>query len=456
MRPRANHPRDRARWRACLAAGIAAAWGCALAAGAAAQDRAPDSARAESVYAQARPRLLQIRTVLGGTERQTTLGSGFLVSGDGLALTNYHVVSRYAQEPLTYRLEYAAPDRSAGRLALLAIDVVNDLAVVRLDKPGASHFEFDPRALHGTLPKGERLYAMGNPLDLGFTIVEGTYNGVVDKSYHERIHFSGAINAGMSGGPTVTADGRIVGINVAKMLSGELVSFLVPARFASGLLERARQAPLDTGTGITQESVRADIQRQLSAWQTDLYRSFSSSGFRRSTFGSYAAPESAAAWFTCWADTNSARKPEPRALFDTTSCSNKNQLFLSDNFTTGLIELSHTYARTVELNAFQFAAALPRAGGASLARGWGLRHLTPQHCREDFVAPTAAGKPPLRVVWCARAYRDYEGLYDVSLSSVTQDRSREALVSRLSMQGVAYPTALAIGRKFLESLETVR
>ena len=66
---------------------------------------------------------------------------------------------------------------------------------------GGVRSDIDPRALAGRLPKGERIYAMGNPLDLGFTIVEGTYNGLVDKSYDERIHFSGAINPGMSGGP---------------------------------------------------------------------------------------------------------------------------------------------------------------------------------------------------------------------------------------------------------------
>ena len=49
---------------------------------------------------------------------------------------------------------------------------------------------------------------MGNPLDLGFTIVEGTYNGFVEKSYNPRMHFTGAINPGMSGGPAVTRPAR--------------------------------------------------------------------------------------------------------------------------------------------------------------------------------------------------------------------------------------------------------
>src|SRR5665213_4120298 len=179
----------------------------------------------------AKPRILQVRTLLQAAGRQTTLGSGFLVGADGLALTNYHVVSQFALDPRTYRLEYLAPDGARGELKLLAIDVAHDLAVVKLDRAGLPWFEFDPRALAGNLPKGERIYAMGNPLDLGFTIIEGTNNGLVDRSYDERIHFSGAINPGMSGGPVTDAEGRIVGINVAKRLDGEQVGFLVPARF---------------------------------------------------------------------------------------------------------------------------------------------------------------------------------------------------------------------------------
>src|SRR5215510_8942400 len=183
---------------------------------------APVSSAAEAIYEAAKPRLLQIRTLVDRADRQSSLGSGFAVTADGFALTNYHVVSQYALEPATYRLEYMAPDGTRGPVVLQAIDVINDLAVVRLDKPTATFFEFDPRALAGKLPKGERLFAMGNPLDLGFGIVEGTYNGLVDYSYNERLHFSGALNPGMSGGPTVTVDSRIAGINVAKQLRGEL------------------------------------------------------------------------------------------------------------------------------------------------------------------------------------------------------------------------------------------
>ena len=202
---------------------------------------APDvPSAAEGIYASAPPRLLQIRTLVADAGRQTSIGSGFLVSADGLAITNYHVVSQVALEPKTYRLEYAAADGSHGEVSLLGVDLPNDLAIVRLDKHDAPFFAFARAAMDGSIPKGERLYSMGNPLDLGFTIIEGTYNGLAAHSYNDRIHFSGALNPGMSGGPTVTADGLVVGINVATRRGGQLISFLVPARFAADLLQRVR------------------------------------------------------------------------------------------------------------------------------------------------------------------------------------------------------------------------
>ena len=122
---------------------------------------------AERVYDLAKPRILQIRTLLQAAGRQSTLGSGFLVAADGLAITNYHVVSQFALDPKTYRLEYLAPDGAKGTLKLLAFDVPHDLAVVKVERAGLPYFEFDPRAIEDRLPKGERIYAMGNPLDLG-------------------------------------------------------------------------------------------------------------------------------------------------------------------------------------------------------------------------------------------------------------------------------------------------
>ncbi len=77
---------------------------------------------------------------------------------------------RGAAMSATYKLEYVDAGGHHGALTLLAIDVADDLAVVRLDRTTELFFEFDRRAVEGLLPQGERLFSLGNPLDLGFTI----------------------------------------------------------------------------------------------------------------------------------------------------------------------------------------------------------------------------------------------------------------------------------------------
>jgi S1-C subfamily serine protease len=404
---------------------------------------------AERVYDLAKPRILQIRTLLQAAGRQSSLGSGFLVTADGLAITNYHVVSQFALDPKTYRLEYLAPDGSKGALKLLAIDVAHDLAVVKVERAGLPFFEFDPRALDDRLPKGERIYAMGNPLDLGFTIIEGTYNGLVDKSYDERIHFSGAINSGMSGGPVAGSDGRIVGVNVAKRLDGEQVGFLVPARFAAALLERARKGP-----PLVLDKAREEVGRQLDGWQAAFYESLKGQGFRSSNYGPYRGLESAAPWMTCWASTNADQLPKPRAAVNTTRCTSATGIFVSDKILTGRVDLSYSYYKSIDLNAFQFATELSKRSWGSDRSGG--KRLTEQECRDDFVAAGSGARPALRATWCMRAYREFEGLYNVTLLALTQDRSREALLAQLTMQGVSHANAIALGRRFLEAIEWAR
>jgi serine protease Do len=433
-----------------LLAAIAAFSNCAAWAADSPAASTPYASSAEGIYAAAPPRLLQIRTLLADAGRQTSIGSGFLVAADGLAITNYHVVSQVALNPNTYRLEYTAADGSRGDVNLLGIDLPNDLAIVLLDKHDAPFFNFDEAAILRGLPIGERLYSMGNPLDLGFTINEGTYNGLVAHSYNERIHFTGALNPGMSGGPAVTSEGLVVGVNVATRNGGELVSFLVPARFAVALLQHVREHDM-----VPPRDFRLEIARQLGAWQAELYKSFGEAGFHSATLGPYRAPESTAAWFDCWAQTNANATPKPRASVNSTNCRSNTALFVANDLNTGVIQLSHSYVRTVDLNQFQFATFLTQLRRPLLVGGGPFRKwYTPERCHEDFfIAEAASDHPPLRVIWCARAYREFEELYDVALIAVTEDHGSEALVSRLNLQAVGYDDAMALGKRFLEAVQ---
>jgi serine protease Do len=406
------------------------------------------SSAAERVSADARPRLLQVRTLVAATGQESSLGSGFLVSRDGFAVTNYHVVSTYGLDPRSYRLEYRTADDSRGELKLLAIDVVNDLAVVRTDRGEWPFFEFDDRALKGGLPNGERLYALGNPFDLGFTIVEGTYNGLAQRRYKARIHFTGALNSGMSGGPTVTSELRIAGINVAQRRDSQLVSFLVPARFALRLIDQAREGQLSAA-----KELRAEIGHQLTLWEGIRDKAIGNAESRTVALGPYQVLENAAPWFSCWSYTNADKVPRPRASVNTTTCESDEDLFIASDLVIGLVSVSHDYVRSVDLNPFQLGAFLSL--GDKFKWRESRRWHTQRRCYESFVAGSAK-RPPVRALWCARAFRGFEDLYDAWLVTVTQDSGSEALLSRLHVEGVSYESALSHARLFLSGIQVNR
>lgn len=403
---------------------------------------------ADAVFSDVRPALLQIRTVVGPGEQQSSIGSGFLVSADGLAITNYHVVAQHALEPGTYRLQYREPDDSRGDLELLAIDVLSDLAVVRRTREAPVFLEFDALALTDDTPRGERLFAIGNPMDIGFTIVEGTHNGLVERSFLERIHFSGALNAGMSGGPALTRDRRIAGVNVARMGGGQLISFLVPPGKALALLDQARN-----GQPMSLDVVKEEIARQVLRWQKDLFEQLDAAPRKPLQMGRYRISEPDLPWLSCWAGTNRHSRPRPRVHVDTTRCSNQSQLFIDSQLSTGAYSLVHSHVINQDLNTVQFARHLSNLYAPEARMHFqGARRLTAARCHDDFVSSAVAG-PELRVLWCARAYREFDDIFDIDVAVVTQDSSAEALVSRLEMKGVSWETGTDQVRRLIEDVQ---
>jgi S1-C subfamily serine protease len=245
----------------------------------------PPSMTARKVYEQARSQLVQIRTVLKGRASQTSVGSGFFVTAEGHIVTNFHVVSDAALKPDRHDLVYVTADGREAPVTILQIDVLHDLALLKAGDTASRRFDalaFRPAAR--ALAQGERIYSLGNPLDVGFAVMEGNFNGLVKRSFYPQIFFGGALSAGMSGGPALDEQGQVIGTNVARRVDGEQVSFLVPAAFAQALLARGRNAaPLKT-------PAHAEVAAQLQPHQALLTDRFIAQGWKSATHPRYQVP----------------------------------------------------------------------------------------------------------------------------------------------------------------------
>jgi S1-C subfamily serine protease len=399
----------------------------------------PPSSAAQKLYSSAKADLLQVRSLLKSGRTQSSVGSGFLIGTSNLVLTNYHVVSQFALDPDTYTGEWVDTAGQRGNVELLAVDVLHDLAVVRVSRNGTGVFQV-PEHL-ARLSQGQYLYSLGNPLDLGFAISEGSYNGVITRSFYDQLMFTGPINAGMSGGPSVTVDGQVAGVNVSKRLDGELVSFLVPARYAQDLLKKVTpesRPPKDFTTIVAQ---------QLLAHQKAMVDQLLATPLTMKAMGPYMVPVRESEQMRCWGRSN-VKADKPFSV-DITNCSMESAIFVSGSLQTGAIGIRHQFMRSTGLNAVRFA----QLSSASFKNeGFGSYkdvRLTGPQCTEMFVKNQTLA---LRAVLCVRAYRKFAGLYDFALLTASTDEGLMNLQSRLDARGVSYENGMRATRAFLEAL----
>ena len=396
------------------------------------------SAQAQAVFDRARDQLLQVRMIDRGTQAQTSIGSGWIASPDGLAITNYHVVSQFVLDPDRYTVEFVRSGGSRGPLTVLAVDVVHDLALVRMAGDKLPALQLASTALR----KGDRGFSMGNPHDLGLTIVEGTFNGMTEFTLTEQFNFTGAINAGMSGGPAVTLDGRVFGVNVANLRDGQLLSFLVPVRFVQELLARAPRAAPDPRT------LRSMVERQLLDRQTDLFTRIAAQPMPVAPFGRYSVPDSLGTFMRCWGESGPDRTKPYEQAFKT--CDAQGSIYIDGNFDTGGVRFRHELLKSKTLGWLRFSSLYQRSFTRDTPEGDTTREdVTPFRCHERFVTHDGG---TMRAVFCARAYKRLSGLYDVRLKLATLDSTHEGLLSWLAVDGVSLERGLAFGKRYLEAV----
>jgi serine protease Do len=171
----------------------------------------------------------------GGPTR-VAMGSGFIVSPDGMILTNAHVVKEMDEIKVTL------PGKRSYTAKVIGIDPDSDIAVIKIPATGLPKVTFGDSS---KLRVGEIVLAVGNPFGLNGTVTSGivsatgrTNVGII--GYEDFIQTDAAINPGNSGGPLVNIKGEVIGVTTAiATRSGgyQGIGFAIPSNSAKIVMD---------------------------------------------------------------------------------------------------------------------------------------------------------------------------------------------------------------------------
>jgi hypothetical protein len=379
-------------------------------------------------------RVARIQVVEAGSGAKVVVGSGFFIGDDGRLVTNYHVVADLVHHPDRYRAELGEGTAPGDTASILAIDVVHDLAILQAEPRPRPHFTLGPTPVR----QGDRLYALGHPRDLGLSIVEGTYNGLLKHTLYPKLHFTGSLNPGMSGGPTITSDGQVVGINVST--AGNQVSFLVPVERAVALAARVAAPGYHPPARLLD-----DVAEQIRAYQDAYLETLFSDSTKTVDLGPFRVPTEPAPFFRCWGHV----PPETDLPYEEAehSCSTDDEVYIAEGQQSGVVDLSYELVTTRKLGASRFYSLYTNMFTNDNTPGGEEEHVTSWRCATRNVR---AGATPLRVVACVRAYRKLAGLYDGVIKAAVLGRRDAGLVATLTLSGVSFANVERLTTRFLE------
>ena len=189
-------------------------------------------------------------------------GSGFIWDEEGHIVTNFHVIVD------ANRLEVALADHSVWKATLVGAHPDKDLAVLQISAP-RERLQAIPVGESGNLLVGQKVFAIGNPFGLDYTLTSGIVSAlgreikaITGRTIQDVIQTDAAINPGNSGGPLLDSAGRLIGVNTAIYSpsgSSAGIGFAVPAdvinRVVPEIIKHGRVVTAGIGIGIASDKV---------------------------------------------------------------------------------------------------------------------------------------------------------------------------------------------------------
>tara|TARA_R110002049_G_scaffold23781_3_gene84399 strand:+ start:681 stop:2099 length:1419 start_codon:yes stop_codon:yes gene_type:complete len=198
---------------------------------------------------------------------QNSLGSGVILSDDGIVVSNYHVVG------MATDIRVVLNDRREFSAHVLLSDAEADLAILKLDDAGG--LPFLSLRDSDAVEVGELVLAIGNPFGVGQTVSSGIVSGLARSGAAGNgglgyfIQTDAPINPGNSGGALIDVQGHLIGINTSILTrsgGSNGIGFAIPADLVAAFVERARAGDTQFArpwAGISGQPVDADMAAPL-------------------------------------------------------------------------------------------------------------------------------------------------------------------------------------------------
>lgn len=180
------------------------------------------------------------------TREQESGGSGFVISSDGLIVTNNHVIVGGRNNEVVDEVTVIFADGKEYPAEIIGRDAQSDLALLKINETNLRYVELESQP---TSRVGDWVIAIGNPLGLGSTVTAGIVSALqrnigAGGAYDRFIQTDTAINRGNSGGPLFNLDGKVVGINnrlISPVAANIGINFAIPSEEAVPVIEALKK-----------------------------------------------------------------------------------------------------------------------------------------------------------------------------------------------------------------------
>ena len=198
---------------------------------------------------------------------QNSLGSGVILSADGIVVSNYHVVG------MATEIRVVTTDRREYNARVVLADKASDLAILQLE--GAADLPFLDLRNSDQVEVGELALAIGNPFGVGQTVSSGIISGLArtgtatGEGFGYYLQTDAAINPGNSGGALIDVNGDLIGINtriISRSGGSNGIGFSIPANLVREFVNQARQGAEEfqrPWAGMSGQPVDADMAASL-------------------------------------------------------------------------------------------------------------------------------------------------------------------------------------------------